>query len=122
MNRYYPRPSEHFLSTRKDVIKGILKMRRRLSKFATHLEHVFFIALLNLIFEELLERAVPESFLALLGEIRDQVGYQGSCEALRLRMRIIGEKRVDWRARWRARDLCRSLSHCGRCRGRSRVR
>ena len=55
----YPDPrSKCLLTTREQIVQGLLKMRRRFRELATNLLDILLIALLNFVFEELLQRAV----------------------------------------------------------------
>ena len=49
---------EHFLATSEQIVQCILEVRRRLGEFATDLRDVFLVALLDLILEELFQRAI----------------------------------------------------------------
>ena len=80
---------KYFLSTGKEIVQRFLKMRRRLRKFTPNLQNILLVALLNLILEELLQCAVPQTVLPLLREIRDQIRHQRARESLRLCVRIV---------------------------------
>lgn len=49
-----PRGSEHFLTSRQDVVQRVLKMRCGLGELPSDLQDILFVALLNLVLEELL--------------------------------------------------------------------
>ena len=49
---------EDFLAPSEKVVQSFLEMRSRLSKLAPDLSDVFLVALLDLLLEELLQRAV----------------------------------------------------------------
>src|SRR5687768_385768 len=94
---------EELLAPREHVVEGVLKVRRALGELATHLVHVFLVALLDLFPEKLLQRAVAQTLLALLGKVRDDVRHERACQSLRLRVRVVGEERIDgWSGRRRA--------------------
>ena len=118
---YYPARSEHFLPAGEDVIQRVLKVRRGFGELATDLLHVFLVALLNLLLEELLECAIPYSFLALLWKVGNEIGHERSCESLRFGVGIVRQKRVDGCTGWSTGAGLRTARNRG-CRGDARVR
>ena len=60
---------EDFLAARENIVERILKVCRGFSELLSDLIHELLIALLDLFFEELLERAVTQSFFFLLWEV-----------------------------------------------------
>ena len=86
---------ENLLAASEDVIESIGEMRRRLGELLTDLIDEFFVALLDLLLEELLEGPVAQTFHLFLREIRHQIRDQRPSESTRLGIRIVGQERVD---------------------------
>lgn len=87
---------EDFLTVRQDVVQSIGEMRRRFRELASNLIDELLIALLDFFAEQIFQRSLPYPLLLLLWKIGDEVGDQGPREAAGLRVRVIGEERIDW--------------------------
>jgi len=64
---------EHLPPCRQHVVQRFLEMNRRLGKLATDLLHVFLIALLDLVAEQLLERTALEALIPFGGIVSHHV-------------------------------------------------
>lgn len=58
LGNYPARRSKYFLPAGKKIVEGFLKVWRRFRELASDLKNVFLVALLNLVLEKLLQRAV----------------------------------------------------------------
>ena len=99
-------PSEKLSPAAQNLIQRFLKVRRSFSKFTTNLLDVFLITLLDLLAEKLPQGAVPDSLIALLRMIRDQIRNKCTREPARTLARIGLEERVDGPARTLAANRC----------------
>ena len=88
---------EHLLAPGKNVIQRILEVRRRLGELFADLLDVFLVALLDLLAEELFQRAPAHALITLLRMIGHHVGDQRASQPLRLLIWIIGEEWIDRR-------------------------
>src|SRR3981081_2475041 len=77
-----PRRSEELLASREDIVERVLEVGGRLGKLTSDLLYVLFVALLDLLAKELLERAIANSFLPLAREVGDDVGNERACQPL----------------------------------------
>jgi len=73
VGNYPERRSKYFLTTSQKVVQSFLKVRRRLRELTADLKHIFLIALLNLVLEELLQCSVSQPILPLLWKIRHEI-------------------------------------------------
>jgi hypothetical protein len=79
----------------KDLVQRVLKMRRTFGQLAANLLDEFLVALLDLLAEELSQRAIAQAVLLLLRMIRHQVRDQRAREASGSLAGVSIEKRID---------------------------
>src|SRR2546423_98268 len=84
-----PRGLEDFLAGTKHFVECFLKIGCAFRKLLSYLRNILFKALFDLLSKELLESSVAKSFGVLRRMVRDDVGDQRPCQALRPLVRIL---------------------------------
>ena len=87
---------EELASAAQNVVERILKVRRSVGEFTSHLLDILLVAFLDLVAKELTQRSVAQAFFALLRVIGDKVGHKRPRQTSRALPGIGIEKRIDW--------------------------
>ncbi len=86
---------EHFLAPSENVVQGVLEVRCRFGKLLSDLLDVLFVALLDLLSKQLLQRTRTHSLIAFLRMVRHHVRNERAGESFRFLVRVVREERVD---------------------------